>query len=119
MMMCEELIIQSNKFNTTMLKSNLCDKSDAYIILKGTVTIPGQAADAPAHEVDRAKKQIIFKDCAPFTDCMSEINNTHLDNAKYLDVVIPMYKLFEYSSKNYSRASGSVGNLVEMSLQLQ
>lgn len=46
-----------------MLKSNLCDKSDAYIILKGTVTIPGQAADAPAHEVDRAKKQIIFKDC--------------------------------------------------------
>ena len=102
-----------------MLKSNLCDKSDAYIILKGTVTIPEQAADAPAHEVDRAKKQIIFKDCAPFTDCMSEINNTHLDNAKYLDVVIPMYKLFEYSSKNYSRASGSVGNLVEMSLQLQ
>ena len=90
-----------------MLKSNLCDKSDAYIILKGTVTIPGQAADAPAHEADRAKKQIIFKHCAPFTDCMSEINNTHLDNAKYLDVVIPMYKLFEYS-KNYSRASGSV-----------
>ena len=41
-----------------MLKSNLCDKSNAYIILKGTVTIPGQAADAPAHEADRAKKQI-------------------------------------------------------------
>ena len=47
----------------------------------------------------------IFKNCAPFTDCISEINNTQVDNAKYIDIVVPMYNLIEYSD-NYSKTSG-------------
>ena len=49
----------------------------------------------------------MFKNCAPFTDCISEINNTQIDNAKYIDVVMPMYNLIEYSD-NYSKTSGSL-----------
>ena len=74
------------KFKTTMLKSSLCDYSDAYILVKGTITVKA-AADANANNTD---KKVIFKNCAPFTNCMSEINNTQVDNAKDIDIVIPM-----------------------------
>ena len=53
----------------------------------------------------RIKSYLIFKNCAPFTDCISEINNTQIDNAKYLDVMMPMYGLIRYSD-NYSKTSG-------------
>ena len=95
------------KFKTTMLMSKLCDYSDAYILVKGTVTIVGAGADAAAQAADRNNKQIMFKNCAPFTNCISEINNTQIDNAKDLDVVMPMYNLIEYS-ENYSKTSGSL-----------
>ena len=80
-----------------MLKSNLCDYSDAYIHVKRTVTVNNTAAaDADANNTN---KKVIFKNCDPFTNCISEINNTDLDNAKDIDIVMPMYNLIEYSNK--------------------
>ena len=87
-----------------MLKSRICDYSDAYLLVSGTVTIGGAGADGNAKRTDERDKGIIFKNCAPYTDFKSEINNTQIDNTKYLDVVMPMYNLIEYSN-NYSKAS--------------
>ena len=84
-----------------MLKSRLCDISDAYILVSGTIEIPSTAA-AP-----NKRKNIITKNCAPFTDCISQINNTHIDNAKDIDIVMPMYNLIEYSN-NYSKTTGGL-----------
>ena len=93
------------KFKTTMLKSSLCDYSDAYIIFKGTITVHNTAAaDADANNTN---KKVIFKNCAPFTNCISEINNTQGDNAKDIDIVMPVYNLIEYSD-NYAKTSGSL-----------
>ena len=69
------------KFKTTMLKPNLCDYSDPYILVKGTITITGAGADAAARQADERDKEVVFKNCAPFTNCISEINNTQVDNA--------------------------------------
>ena len=69
------------KFKTTMLKSNLCDYSDPYILVKGTITITGAGADAAARQADERDKEVVFKNCAPFTNCISEINNAQVDNA--------------------------------------
>ena len=95
------------KFKTTMLKSSLCDYSDAYILVKGTITIAGAGADAAAREADERDKVVIFKNCAPFTNCISAINNTQIDNAKDIDIVMPMYNLIEYSD-NYAKTTGSL-----------
>ena len=95
------------KFKTTMLKSNICDYSDAYILVKGTITIVGAGADAAARQTDERDKGVIFKNCAPFTNCISKINNTQVDNAKDIDIVMPMYNLIEYSD-NYAKTSGSL-----------
>ena len=93
------------KFKTTMLKSSLCDYSDAYIPVKGTIAVNNTAAaDADANNTN---KKVIFKSCAPFTNCISEINNTQRDNAKDIDIVMPMYSLVEYSI-NYSKTFGSL-----------
>ena len=67
-----------------MLKSSLCDYSDAYILAKGTTSVA-----------------VVFKNCAPFTECISEISNTQIGNEKYIDVIIPIYNLIEHSN-NYS-----------------
>ena len=68
------------KFKTTMLKSSLCYYSDVYILVKGTITVNNTAAaDADANNTN---KKVIFKNCAPFTNCISEIDNTQVDNAK-------------------------------------
>ena len=90
-----------------MLKSSLCDYSDAYILVKGTITIEGAGADAAARQADEGDKGVIFKNCAPFTNCISEINNTQVVNAKDVDIVMPMYNLIEYSD-NYAKTSGSL-----------
>ena len=95
------------KFKTTMLKSSLRDYSDAYILVKGTITITGEGADAAATQTDERDKSVVFKNCAPFTNCISEINNTQVDNAKDIDIVMPMYNLIEYSN-NYGKTSGSL-----------
>ena len=70
------------KFKTTMLKSSLCDYSDAYILVKGKIKIRGAGADAAARQADERDKGVAFKNCAPFINCISEINNTQVDNAK-------------------------------------
>ena len=81
------------KFKTTMPKSSLCDYSAAYIPVKGTITVNNTAAaDSDANNTN---KKVIFKNCAPFTNSISEINNTQVDNAKDIDIVMPMYNLTE------------------------
>ena len=95
------------KFKTTMLRSNLCDYADAYILVKGTITIPGVGDDDAAKQLDERNKGALFKNCAPFTKCISRINNTVIDTAQDIDIVMPMYKLIDYSD-NYSKASGSL-----------
>ena len=91
------------KFKTSMLKSSLCGSSDAYILVKRTIRVPNTAgAGLPANNNGI---KVAFKNCAPFTDFISEINNTQIDNAKDIDVVMPMQNLIEYSN-SYSKTSG-------------
>ena len=93
------------KFKTTMLKSSLCDYSDAYILVKGTISANNTAAAGAA--ANNTNKKVIFKNCAPFTNCISEINSTQIDNAKDIAIVMPMYNLIEYSD-NYAKTPGSL-----------
>ena len=87
-----------------MLKSSLCDYSDAYILVKRNITVNNTGtAVAP----NSRNKEVIFKYCAPFTDYKIEINNTEIDNAKDIDTVMPMYNLIEYND-NYSKTFGNV-----------
>ena len=92
---------------STMLKSSLCDYSDAYILVKEKIkiTITGEGADAAARQADERDKGVIFKNCAPFINCKSEINNIEIDNAKDIHIVMPMYNLIEYID-SYSKTSG-------------
>ena len=76
------------KFKTTMLKSSLCDYCDAYIFVKEKIKITGRGADAAARQADERGKGVEFKNCALFTNSISEINNTQVDNAKDIDVVM-------------------------------
>ena len=72
------------KFKTTMLKSSLRDCKDAYILVKRKIKITGAGADAADRQADERDKGVAFKNCAPFTNCISEINNTQVDNASLL-----------------------------------
>ena len=89
-------------FKTSMLRSSLCNYSDAYILVSGTITVAALGADRRNDDI-----QVVFKSCAPFTNCISQINNTQIDNAKYVDVLMSMYNLIEYSN-NHSKASWSL-----------
>ena len=82
-----------------MLWASLCDYSDAYILVKGTISIKRVAAPVAA---DNNDKEVVFKNCAPFSDCISDINNTQIDNSKNIDVIMPMHNLIEHSD-NYSK----------------
>ena len=95
------------KFKTTMLRSNLCDYADAYILVKVTITITGAGNDDVTKQADERGKSVTFKNCAPFTKCKRRINNTDIDNAQDIDIVIPIYNMIEYSD-NYSKTSGSL-----------
>ena len=90
------------KFRTSMLMFSLCDYSDTYILVKGTISFTGEGADAPARQADERDKKVTFKNCTPFTDCMSEINNTQVDKAKDLDAVMPMYNLIECNDNYFN-----------------
>ena len=76
-----------------MIRSSLCDYSVAYILVKGTIIVPNTETQGA--------------NCAPFTSCITEINNTRVDYAEDLDIVTPMYNLIEYSNV-YSKTSGSL-----------
>ena len=84
-------------FKTAMLRSNLCDYVDAYILVEGTITITGKGDDASAREADERDKGVTFKNCAPFTKYISRISNTDIDTAQDIDIVMPMYNLIECS----------------------
>ena len=88
-----------------MLKSSLCDYSDAYIFVKGTNAVNN--TDAEDADANNTNKKVVFNNCAPFTNCVTEINNVQVDNAKDIDIVMSMYNLAEYSD-NYSKTSGSL-----------
>ena len=90
------------RIKTPMLRSDLCNFSDAYIVVKGDiiVTSPNNA---------KRNKAVAFKNNAPFINCISKINGIKIDNAEDLDVVMPMYNLLEYS-KNYKKTTGSLWN---------
>ena len=90
-----------------MVRSSLCDYADLYILVKGTITITGAGANADTSQGDERDKGVTFKTCAPFTKCISRINNTEIDNAHDVDIVMPMHNLIEYSD-NYSKTSGSL-----------
>ena len=71
------------KFKTSILRTSLCGYNDAYILVKGTISITAEAGDNP----NNANKKVVFKNYALFTDYISEINNTQIDNAKHIDVI--------------------------------
>ena len=79
------------RFKTAMLRSSLCDYSDAYILVKGNITVNNTAAAGAA--ANNTNKKVIFKNCALFTNCITNINNTEIDNAKYIDIVMPMQNI--------------------------
>ena len=87
---------EGNEDSTTIkyIKSNLCDYSNAYILVTGNITATGGDANT----------RVAFKNCAPFTKCITHINNEHVDNADNLYIIMPMYNLLEYS-ENYSDTS--------------
>ena len=88
-----------------MLKSSLCNYSDAYILVEGTIAVNNTAAVGA--DANNTNKNVVFKNCTPFTNCISEINNTQVDHAKDIDIVMSMYNLIEYSN-NYLKTSGSL-----------
>ena len=90
-----------------MLKSSLSNYIDAYILVKGRITITGAGADAAARQIDERDRGVIFKNCAPFINFKSEINNADIDNAKDIDIVMAVYNLIEYND-NYSKTSVSL-----------
>ena len=83
------------KFKTTMLKSNLRNYADAYTLVKGKITITGAGAAAALRLTDEREKGVTFKNCAPFTKCISRINNADIDTAQGIDTVMLMYNLIE------------------------
>ena len=98
---------KSIRFKTPMLRSDLCDYSDAYILVNDTLTL---TANAGANNIrDKKDKPLILKSNAPFVSCITKINNKFIEDADDLDIVMPMYNLLEYS-KNYRKTIGSLHN---------
>ena len=89
-----------------MLRSNLCDFNDVYIVVKGTLTLT--KTDRRGF-IDIRNRFLAFKSNAPFINYILKINNVLIDNAEHLDVVMPMYNLLEHS-KNYRKTTGSLWN---------
>ena len=85
------------KFETKVIKPNLCDYSDAYILVTGDIKVTDVAANT----------NVAFKNCAPFTRCVTHINDEYVETAKNLDIITPMYNLVEYSD-SYADSSGSL-----------
>ena len=97
------IINKEIRIKTPVLRSDLCDFSDVYIVVKGDITLEGD------NDANKQNKNLAFKNNAPFINCISKINGVQIDNAEDLDVVMPMYNLLEYS-KNYRKTTGSLWN---------
>ena len=91
-------------FKTSVLRSSLYDCSDAYILVKRNISVNNTAAADADADANNTGKKVIFKNCPPFTDCIKKINNIQVDNAKDIEIVMPMYNLIKYSN-NYSSGS--------------
>ena len=89
------------KFKTSMLESSLCNYNNAYILVSGAITVPNTGAARNTNN----RKIMIIKNYNSFTDCIGEIKNTQLDNAKDIDIVMPTYNSIEYNG-NYPKTSG-------------
>ena len=87
----------TTKSETKVIKPSLCDYSDAYILVTGDIKVAATVADT----------NVAFKNCAPFTRCVTHTNDEHVETAENLDVIMPMYHLIEYSD-NYADSSGSL-----------
>ena len=85
------------KYDTRVLKPDLCDYAEAYILVDGTII--GTGGDN--------NTRLALKNCAPFTKCNLEINDEHIDTAENLDIVMPMYNLIEHSD-NYQDSSATL-----------
>ena len=100
------------KFLTKSIESSLCNYSDAYILVTGNIAVTRTIAAAGGNPVQRkqpltAATQVLFKNCAPFEKCSTEIDGTLVDEADFINITMPMYNLIEYSD-NYSDTSGSL-----------
>ena len=93
------------RFKTTTIRSSLCDYSDLYILAKGNIIVPNTAATGAT--VNNTNREVILKNCASITDCITEIINIQVDDAQNIDAVMPMYNLIEYSDV-YSKTSESL-----------
>ena len=85
------------KFETKVIKRNISDYFDVYILVTGDIKVAAVAANT----------NVAFKNCAPFTRCAIHINDDHVETAENLDIIMPMYNLIEYSD-NYADSSGSL-----------
>ena len=101
---------KSIRFKAPTLRSNLCDYSDAYILVKGTITVTVLGANNGANNIrDKKNRPLILKNNAPFVSCITRINGELIEDADDLDIVMPMYNLLEYS-KNFRKTIGSLYN---------
>ena len=90
------------KLNLKLPRSSLCDYSDPYILVKGSILIAPRAGDNANNNNNNNNNKVASKNCVLFTDCISEISHTQIDNAKYTDVIMPVYNLIEYNN-SYSK----------------
>ena len=98
---------KSIRFKTPMLRSDLCNYADGYILVNGTITV---MAPAGANNIkDKKNRKLILKNNAPFVSCITRINGELIEDADDLDIVMPMYNLLEYS-KNYRKTIESLYN---------
>ena len=101
---------KSIRFKTPMLRSNLCDYSDAYILVKGTITVTAPGYNNNVNNIrDKRNRPLILKNNAPFVSCITRINGELIEDAYDLDIVMSIYNLLEYS-KNYRKTIGSLYN---------
>ena len=87
----------TRKSNESSIESSLCDYSDAYVLVTGNIAVVGANNNT----------KVAFKNCAPFTKCRTEINETFIDEAEHINIAMPMYNLIKYSD-NYSDTSGNL-----------
>ena len=101
---------KSLRFETPMLRSDLCDYADAYILVNGTITVTANGGNNNANNIrDKRNRPLILKNNAPFVSCITKINGELIEDAEDLDIVMPMYNLLDYS-KNYRKTIGSLYN---------
>ena len=101
---------KSIRFKTPMFRSILCDYSDAYILVKGTITVTAPGVNNNANNIrDQINRPATLKNNAPFVSCITRINGELIEDADDLDIVMSMYNLLEYS-KNYRKTIGLLYN---------